>query len=149
MTVVQTRTIEAGYGISLDATELRFVTSRSGGPGGQNVNKVNTRVTLLFDVDASPSLTTTQKARIRQRLATRVTAAGILRVVSSKHRTQLANRHAAIERFVELLADALRPVKPRKKTTTEPTAARRRRLDAKTRRSKLKQQRRARFKPDE
>jgi len=121
--------------------ELRFTYSRSGGPGGQHVNRVETRVTLLFDVDGSGRLSDEQKRRVRRRLATRINKEGEMRVVSQRHRTREANRRAAIERFDELLEEALRPRTPRRKTRV-PAADRRRRLEAKRRRGDLKRQRR-------
>ncbi len=125
---------------TIDLDELAFDFTRASGPGGQNVNKVSTRVTLRFDLDGSPSLTARQKSRIREALATRISQDGILRVVASRHRTQAANREAAIDRFVELLTEALRPRKRRKKTTV-PAAAKRRRREQKTQRSATKQNR--------
>jgi ribosome-associated protein len=130
-----------GNGIVVPAEEVRFVTSRSSGPGGQNVNKVETRVTLLFDLEASSALDEDQKRRIGRRLASRVTRAGLLRVTSQRHRTQAANREAAAERFVELLTTALARRKRRRPTAT-PAAAKRRRLEDKKRRAKLKETRR-------
>jgi ribosome-associated protein len=121
--------------------ELRFTYSRSGGPGGQHVNRVETRVTLLFDVDDSARLSDEQKRRVHRMLATRINKEGEMRVVSQRHRTREANRRAAIERFDELLEEALRPRTPRRKTRV-PAAARRRRLEAKRRRGDLKRQRR-------
>jgi ribosome-associated protein len=120
--------------------ELRFTYSRSSGPGGQYVNRVETRVTLLFDVDGSPSLTDEQKRRIRRRLATRINKEGVLRVVSQRHRTREANRRAAIERFEELLAEALRSRRPRRKTRV-PERAKRRRVETKRRRGEVKRSR--------
>ncbi|HRC87610.1 MAG TPA: alternative ribosome rescue aminoacyl-tRNA hydrolase ArfB, partial [Thermoanaerobaculia bacterium] len=99
--------VEIASGLSVPESELLFETSRSGGPGGQNVNKVESRVTLLFDLGASTSLSAEQKARIRERLATRISRSGVLRVVSSRHRTQGANKKAVLERLAELLQDAL------------------------------------------
>src|SRR5215475_13463468 len=96
-------TIEIDGEIALPEEELTFATSRSGGPGGQNVNKLETRVTLRFDLAGSPSLSPEQKARLRERLATRITKAGVLQVTAQRHRTQAANREAAVERFAELL----------------------------------------------
>jgi ribosome-associated protein len=120
--------------------ELVFKTSRSSGPGGQNVNKVNTRVTLFFDVVNCRGLSDTQKQRIRARLARRADKNGVIRVISQKFRTQTANRRAAVERLQRLLADALR-IRPARKKTTIPYAAEQRRLEQKRRRSLLKQQR--------
>lgn len=132
--------VEVMPGLSIPEEEIRFTASRSGGPGGQNVNKVNSRVTLLFDVDDSTVLSAEMKELIRQRLAGRVSNAGVLRVVSQRHRTQAANRRAALGRFVELLAEALTETPAR--TATRPSrASRRLRLEEKQRRSRLKQTR--------
>jgi len=124
-------------GPNVGAHELRFTYSRSSGPGGQHVNRVETRVTLLFDVDGSPSLSETQKLRIRSHLATRINKDGVLRVVSQRYRTREGNRRAAIERFEELLAEALRPRRVRRKTRVS-AAERRRRVDSKRRRGDVK-----------
>ncbi len=122
--------------------EISFVFSRSSGPGGQNVNKVSTRATLLFDVARSPSLSQQQRSRILKRLSTRINRGGILRISSQRHRSQSANREAAREKFAELLAGALRPAKKRKKTGI-PARARKKRLEEKRKRSLLKKTRRA------
>jgi ribosome-associated protein len=117
--------------------ELRFTYSRSSGPGGQNVNRVETRVTLLFDLDASPSLSAEQKRRVRTRLATRINKDGVLRIVSQRYRTREGNRRAALERFEELLTEACRPERPRRKTRAT-KAAKRRRLESKRKRGAIK-----------
>lgn len=122
-------------------SELTFKTSRSSGPGGQNVNKVETRVTLLFDLDDSPSLTAEQKATIHATYPGRINKDGILRVTSSKHRSQSANRQAASERFHDLLADALTPHRPRRKTKP-PKRADEKRLQEKRQRAEVKRLRR-------
>jgi len=132
--------IEINHNLSIPEHELSFTTARSGGPGGQNVNKVSSRVTLWFNVAESPSLSAFQKRRIMSRLATRINQAGELRVVSQQHRSQNANRDAAVDRFAALLRDALVQEKPRQKTTI-PAAAKRRRVDEKKQRGQVKQQR--------
>ncbi len=134
--------------VSIPPSQLHFAFSRSPGPGGQNVNKVNTQVTLRFDVTGTEALTPSQRARVRRRLATRIDRHGVLRVVSRRHRTQSANRRAAVERLVELLADALTVRRQRIKTRV-PRRAVERRLKGKSRRSQVKRFRRTRPSADE
>ena len=93
--------------LSIPLSELQLVFSGSTGPGGQNVNRVATRVTVRFDVAGSPSLSEEHKQQIRSRLSTRMDKHGVLRIVSQKHRSQDANRQAAVERLQELLREAL------------------------------------------
>ena len=114
--------------------------SHSSGPGGQNVNKVSTRVTLWFDVVNSPSLSPEQKDLVMRRLKTRIGKDGVLRVMSQQTRSQAANRELAIERFVEPMQEALRKVPVRKKTRVS-RAAKERRLDEKRHRGILKKRR--------
>ena len=132
--------IEIGSGIFISEDELVFRFSRSGGPGGQNVNKVNTRVTVLFDVARARSFSDEQKRRILKRLATRADKDGVIRVVSQRYRTQKANRRAVVERLEELLKEALKKKAVRKKTKV-PEAVKRRRLERKRQRGLLKKQR--------
>jgi len=120
--------------------ELIFKASRSGGPGGQNINKVSTRVTLFFDLANCESFSDVQKQRILARLTTRTDKNGVIRVVSQKFRTQKANRKAAVERLQELLRESLK-TRPVRKKTKVPSAIKQRRLEQKRRRSLLKQQR--------
>jgi ribosome-associated protein len=140
--------IEITPTLAIPAEELAFTASRSGGPGGQNVNKVSTRVTLLFDVDASPSLSAEQKTVVRERLATRMSNAGVLHVTSQRHRSQARNREAALERFVELLRWALAEPEQRR-PTRPPRAVRERRIAAKKRRGETKRRRRVEREWDE
>lgn len=126
--------------LSVPEREISYRSSRSSGPGGQNVNKVETRVTVLFDVGHSSTLNEDQKVRVLERLATRINKLGVLRVVSQKHRTQAANREAARAKLSLLLAQALR-VRRKRKPTRPSRAAKRRRLEDKRRRSQLKRQR--------
>lgn len=130
--------------ISIPAEQLEFSASRSAGPGGQNVNKLSTKVMLRFDVAHSPSLSPEQKELIMRRLRTRIGKDGVLRVISQKTRSQAANRQLAVERFVELMQGALKPVPIRKKTKAS-KAVILRRLDKKNQRSILKRGRSARI----
>jgi len=133
--------IEITAGLAIPEGELQFSASRAGGPGGQNVNKVATKVTLTFDVGSSPSVGEAHRARIRERLATRITREGVLHVVSQRHRTQGANRAAALARFVELLRGALAEEEPR--VATRPTrVSKQRRVAEKKLHARLKQTRR-------
>jgi len=110
--------------------ELAFRYSRSSGPGGQNVNKVATKVTLLFAVADSATLSEHQKAVIAERLANRIAKDGVLHLSSERHRTRSANQRDAVERFAQLLSAALAPRK-RRRATGVPEASKRRRLEAK------------------
>lgn len=119
---------------------LTFKFSRSAGPGGQNVNKVNTRVTVSLDILTYPDFTESEKKRILTKLATRANKEGQIHVTSQRHRTQKENRIAAIERLHQLLIQALRKKTIRKKTPI-PYSAKVRRLEEKNRRSALKKHR--------
>jgi len=132
--------IEIKKGTFISEDELVFKTSRSSGPGGQNVNKISSRVTVFFDAANCQRLSDTQKRQILARLATRANKNGVIRVVSQRHRSQKANRDAAVERLRQLLTTALKN-KPVRKKTKVPYQATQRRLEEKKRRSLLKQQR--------
>lgn len=134
--------IEITRDTCINEDELVFKVSRSSGPGGQNINKLNTRVTLFFDVANCQSLSDLQKRRIFTHLSSRVDKSGVLRVISQKFRTQRANRRAAVERLQQLLADSLEIRSIREKSKV-PYAAKQRRLEEKRRRSLLKRQRSA------
>ena len=121
--------------------ELDYRASRSGGPGGQHVNTSSTRVEVWWDIGASPSLDDAQRARLLDRLATRLDGAGRLRLVSGATRSQLKNRVEVTERLAAMVGAALHVPKPRKKTKPS-RAAKAARLDAKRRRSSLKASRR-------
>lgn len=123
--------------ISIPDDELDFSASRSSGPGGQNVNKVSTRVTLWFDLMSSPSLSPEDKEIIMRRLGNRIGKDGLLRVISQQTRSQAENRELAVERFVELLRDALKQLPTRKKTRVS-KGAKVRRLEAKRRHAIVK-----------
>jgi ribosome-associated protein len=137
-----TQALSLPGGIELPPEEIRFEFARSGGPGGQNVNRVATKAVLRFDLLGSPSLPPEAKERLRAALAPRITAAGEVLVAASEHRTQERNRAAAFARFASLMRSALRPVRPRR--PTRPTrASAERRLRAKRERSVRKRDRRA------
>jgi ribosome-associated protein len=127
-------------GISIPEGEVTFTASRSGGPGGQNVNKVSSKVTLGFHLRESAALSEDQKRRIAERLATRINNDGVLQVVSQRTRSQEMNRADAIERFAELLRVALTPKRARIKTR-QPKGAKEQRLQTKRKRSVKKQDR--------
>ena len=127
--------------VSIPLSELSFRFSRSSGPGGQHVNKTETRVELLFDVVNSPSLTDTQRERVMRRLSNRIGGDGVLRVTSQSTRSQKQNRDLAIERFKRLMEKALQPQKKRKATKLS-QATKERRLREKKRQSEIKKHRR-------
>jgi ribosome-associated protein len=119
-----------------DECDLSFI--RASGPGGQNVNKVSTAVQLRFDLFGSPSLPDQVKARAIPLAGSRLTQDGVIVLTADRFRTQLANRRDAIDRLVELLAEAATPPRPRR--PTRPTKASKvRRVDAKKRRSGVKE----------
>ena len=120
--------------------ELQFRTSRSGGPGGQHVNKVETRVELLFDVASAPSLSEDQRQRLLVELTTWLDNDGVLHLVSDSYRSQYRNREDVLARFVLLLQHALRPQIPRKHTRT-PRRVKEARLQEKRHRSEIKRRR--------
>jgi ribosome-associated protein len=126
--------------LAIPEEEISFTVSRSRGPGGQHVNKTSTRVTLLFDLDGSPTLTPEQVTRLRARLGARVSREGILRVTAQRHRSQLANKQAAVERFAQLLRESLTTDRPR--VPSRPSRQQReRRLAAKRMRARRKAER--------
>lgn len=119
-------------------SELSFSFSRSSGSGGQNVNKVNTRVTLSFDVTASAGLTDRQRQLVFSRLASRINKLGVLRISSDTYRTQQGNREEVVRRFAQLLKQAVHERRPRRKTKVS-RRAKERRLSAKKNRGRIKQ----------
>src|ERR1051326_4371805 len=130
------RDLDLGHGVIVPASALRATTSRSGGPAGQNVNKLETRVTIEVDLEALP-LDQERKQRVREKLAGRINKEGTIRVTSQAERSQLANRDRALARLEEVLHDALEPEKPRKKTRVS-RAAKRKRLEEKKGRGEMK-----------
>ena len=124
-------------GLEIPENEVEFAVSRSGGPGGQNVNKVSTRVTLRFNIETSQSLTADQRRRIRAKLAARINKDGILQVTSQRTRSQELNRVDVLEQFAELLRDALHRETPRIPTRVS-RAAKIKRVDEKKKRTQVK-----------
>jgi ribosome-associated protein len=131
--------------LALPERELRWRFSRASGPGGQGVNTTDSRVELSFDLADSPSVPEPLRARAQQRLAGRLVD-GVLTVVAAEHRSQLRNRAAARERLAAALRAAMAPDPPPRRPTRPSAGARRRRLDAKTRRGQIK---RLRGRPDD
>ncbi|MEE2907724.1 MAG: alternative ribosome rescue aminoacyl-tRNA hydrolase ArfB [Planctomycetota bacterium] len=129
--------IEVDPSLQIPGDELHVEFSRSTGPGGQHVNKVETRVTLCFNIEVSTVLSQEQKDRLRERLASRINKAGVLRVSCEEARSQVANRELVRERFADLVRGAL--VTPKKRVPTKATrASRRKRVDNKRHRGDVK-----------
>ena len=124
--------------------ELRFRTSRSGGPGGQSVNKTETRVEVMFDIAVSNALNEEQKEIVKIKLGTRISGSGIISIAVSEKRGQLENKNLAIERLHTLVEEALTPEK--KRIASKPSkASKTRRIESKNRRSEVKSSRRWKF----
>jgi ribosome-associated protein len=121
-------------------SEFTFITSRSGGPGGQNVNKVSTKVMLCFHVNDSELLTEDEKELINLKLANKINVEGVLQITSQSERTQLANKERCIEKFYVLIKQALTVAKKRKRTKPSKTAVQKR-LDEKKKQAEKKQSR--------
>jgi ribosome-associated protein len=133
--------IEITPELAIDEEEIALSFTRSPGPGGQNVNKVETSVRLRFDVIHSPSLPEEVRSRLLHLARGRLTREGVLVITSRRFRSQERNRRDALQRLTALIRRAALP--PRSRRPTRPSAAVvRRRLEAKSRRSRLKDQRR-------
>jgi len=130
--------------VVIPAAELQWRFSRSSGPGGQNVNKVETAVELGFDLEGTGAIGPFQKQRLLERLGSRCVA-GCLRVAVSEHRSQYQNRQLALERLGELLREGLKPPPKLRKSTKPTRGSVKRRLTAKKQRSAIKGQRQGRF----
>jgi ribosome-associated protein len=132
---------ELAPGVTAPAAALRWQFARSSGPGGQNVNKVNSKAELWLAVGAIVGMTQRAIARLRTLAGKRLTGADEIHIAADTERTQEANRSAALERLRELLVKAMYEPKPRRKTKPS-RASKQRRLDSKKRRSKIKANRR-------
>ena len=126
--------------LSIPRHELDVRVSRSSGAGGQHVNKTSSRVEIFWNVAASPALSDEQRTRLQEKLASRLTSDGSIRVVASDMRSQTRNREIAEERLADLIARSL--IVPRKRKATKPTrASKEARLDSKRRHSSKKRER--------
>jgi ribosome-associated protein len=130
--------------LTIPPAELTFRATRAGGPGGQHVNTSSTRIELLWDLTHSTVVNDEVRARLLEKLAARVDAAGMIRVVASDRRSQAQNKEAASERLAKIVRQAL--VVRRKRRPTKPTAgSREQRLAEKKRRGERKRDRRRDF----
>ena len=131
------RAVKITARLSIPENEIYYTASRSSGPGGQNINKVSTRITLWFDVLKSPSLSEEAKQHILSKLPTRINKSGVLWVNAQQTRSQAGNRELALQRFIELIEQAVTKPRFRKKTRI-PRRVQEERIAKKKRRSRLK-----------
>jgi ribosome-associated protein len=130
--------------LSIPRSELQYRASRSSGPGGQHVNTSSTRIELLWDLPGSQAVTDDQREQIRTKLAPRLDADGMVRIVASDQRSQAQNKAAADKRLASLVKHALHI--PKKRRATKPTrASKEKRLDSKKRVAEKKRNRKADF----
>ncbi|MDQ2179176.1 alternative ribosome rescue aminoacyl-tRNA hydrolase ArfB [Marinifilum sp. D714] len=133
------------YKFSKDLSkEFEFITSRSSGPGGQNVNKVNSKVELRFSVFDSNILSQEEKETIFKKLYHHINSQGILSVTAQTERSQILNKEIAIQKFYQWIELALKPVKPRKKTRPTRASIEKRKTD----KQQLSKKKEGRKKPD-
>lgn len=139
--MADTDAIRISSRLVLPRSELSLRATRSSGPGGQHVNTSSTRIELVWDVAASPSLDESMRATLLRRLASRLDTSGRLRLVSQAERSQFRNREEVVERLTRMIAAAL--VEPKVRRATKPTkGSKERRITAKKRRGALKRDRR-------
>lgn len=129
--------LQAGKALAIPRSELVYRATRSGGPGGQHVNKTSTRIELRWNLLTSAAPSEAQRTLLRERLASRLDGEGWLRLTESGSRSQLRNREEVTERFAALLARAVTPPKRRRRTGV-PTRERRKRLETKRQRGQVK-----------
>lgn len=122
-------------------TELQFKAVRSSGAGGQNVNKVSSKVVLIFDVDNSKALTTEEKELLHHKLGTKLSSENLLILNCDEDRSQLKNKTIVTKRFLQLIQQSL-VVQKKRKATKIPRSAIEKRIKAKRNQSEIKQQRR-------
>lgn len=123
--------------LTIPDAELEITASRSSGPGGQHVNKTDTRIQIRWNMEESGQVSDYQRRLLRKNLSTRITEAGDILVSCDSHRSQRRNKEEALQRLAAMVREALIPPKPRKKT--KPTrAAKERRLQDKKQRSEVK-----------
>ena len=136
--------LEVAPGVFAPPSTWRFQFARSGGPGGQNVNKVNSKAELWVHVDSLTGLTPGARQRLRHAAGRRLTTADEIHLVSETERGQEGNRAAVLQRLREMIIQAR--VEPKARRKTRPSrAAKARRLEGKKRRSEIKQNRRSSF----
>ncbi|MCP4606818.1 MAG: aminoacyl-tRNA hydrolase [Proteobacteria bacterium] len=126
--------------VIIPGSELRFIASRSGGPGGQHANKTSSRITLIWDVFNTHSVEGVELKRLKRRLSPRITQDGLLKVHVDEERSQYRNREIARERLRDLVQTALL-VQKRRVPTRASAAAKQRRVNEKKKRGNLKRQR--------
>jgi len=133
--------VELAPGVTIDPGQIHLQYARSSGPGGQNVNKVNTKTELWISIAALTGISESARARLAKLAGHRLTQSGEIHIAADNHRTQEANRAEAFDRLRELIVQALHEPKRRKKVKIS-KAAKRRRVDAKKRRGAIKSNRR-------
>ena len=130
--------IEVGHGVAIREDELRESFLRASGPGGQNVNKLETAVQLRFDARNSPSLPEPVRARLLRMAGHRATRAGEIVITAQRFRTRERNREDALERLVALIREAAAPPPPKRRATRPTLGSKVRRLEGKARRAGVK-----------